>query len=53
MLDHAADHDPITEMFHCEVCAGIVRRTLNELAGLDLGPKDADILIARIREMAK
>lgn len=46
-------HDPIAMHAECEECNAILRQKLNEMADLDLGPKDADALIERIREMVR
>lgn len=43
-------HDPIR--CRCEPCRAILRRSLNQLADLELGPKDADELIRRLRRIA-
>lgn len=42
------DHDPLT--CFCEVCAGRRRRAFNRLADRPGTPRDADELIAAIRE---
>ena len=50
MCDHA---DPITTWDECFVCSEVMRRALNKMADLDLGPKDAETLLQNIRELAK
>jgi len=48
------DHDPIRDHAWCEVCNAQLRRAFNRLADLDLGPRDADRLMAAIRrELAR
>jgi hypothetical protein len=42
------DHDPLTD--GCEVCAGRRRRAFNRLADRPGTPRDADELMAAIRE---
>jgi len=44
------DHDPIRDHERCEGCNALLRRALNRLADRDLGPRDADRLMAAIRE---
>ena len=43
------DHDPLTD-HECEVCNARLRRAFNRLAGLRGSPRDADELMAAIRE---
>jgi hypothetical protein len=47
--DHA---DPITTWDECAVCSEAMRRALNKMADLDLGPRDAEVLLQTIRDMA-
>jgi hypothetical protein len=44
------DHDPTVDFDRCEVCNALLRRAFNRLADRDLGPRDADTLMAAIRE---
>jgi hypothetical protein len=43
------DHDPIRDHDRCEGCNALLRRAFNRLADYDLGPRDADTLMAAIR----
>jgi len=43
------DHDPVRDHDRCEICNALLRRAFDRLADLDLGPRDADELIAAIR----
>ena len=43
------DHDPTIDHDRCEVCNARLRRAFNRLADYDLGPRDADMLMAAIR----
>lgn len=49
---HDSSHEPIRDHAECFTCNSILRRAFNDLAGLDLGPRDADVLMNRIREIA-
>jgi len=44
-------HDPIRDHEWCDDCNARLRQAFNRLADLDLGPRDADALMARIREV--
>jgi hypothetical protein len=46
LCNHA---DPILTWDECVICAESLRRALNKLADLDLGPKDVETLMAAIR----
>jgi hypothetical protein len=52
MDDHFREHDPIVDHNHCQVCAEALRRALNAMADLELGPKDARELANRLRRIA-
>jgi hypothetical protein len=43
-------HDPIRDHAYCDVCDALVRRAFNRLADRPGTPRDADELIAAIRE---
>jgi len=47
-FDWTFDHDPLTD--DCEVCRGRRRRAFNRLADRPGSPRDADELMAAIRE---
>jgi hypothetical protein len=54
VYDHEARgdfHDPIRDHEWCDDCNARLRRAFNRLGDLDLGPRDADVLMARIREV--
>jgi hypothetical protein len=54
IYDHEARgdfHDPIRDHEWCPDCNARLRRAFNDLADLDLGPRDVDALMARIREV--
>jgi hypothetical protein len=42
-------HDPIRDHAWCDDCNARLRRVFNRLGDLDLGPRDADALMAAIR----
>jgi hypothetical protein len=42
-------HDPIRDHAWCDDCNARLRRVFNRLGDLDLGPRDADVLMAAIR----
>jgi hypothetical protein len=42
-------HDPIRDHAWCDDCNARLRRAFNRLGDLDLGPRDADVLMAAIR----
>jgi len=50
---HNDTHDPTVDHVRCEVCREALSAAFTKLADLDLGPRDADTLIERIREMAR
>ena len=45
------DHDPTIDYDRCEACNTALRRAFNQLADRDLGPRDADVLMAAIRRV--
>ncbi len=49
-LDHLDYHDPTIDHDHCETCNALLRRALVKLADRLMGPRDADGLMAAIRE---
>jgi hypothetical protein len=57
VYDHEArgdfDHDPIRDHEWCDGCNALLRRAFNRLADYDLGPRDADMLMAAIRKELK
>lgn len=48
--DHA---DPTLTWGTCQICAAALSRAFTRLADMDLGPKDAGMLVERIREVAR
>jgi len=42
-------HDPVRDHEWCADCNARLRRAFNRLGDLDLGPRDADMLMAAIR----
>lgn len=50
MTVHTDDHDPTLEHETCDVCNGLLRRAFVGLADRLMGPRDADALMAAIRE---
>jgi hypothetical protein len=46
---HGDFHDPIRDHEWCDDCNARLRRAFNRLGDLDLGPRDADMLMAAIR----
>jgi len=54
VYDHEArgdfEHDPIRDHEWCDGCNALLRRALNRLGDLDLGPRDVDTLMAAIRQ---
>jgi len=53
VIFHADSHDPTLMHADCETCNAALRIVFNKLADLNLGPRDADTLVERIREMAR
>jgi hypothetical protein len=49
---HSDDHDPVTDHAECFECNARLRRAFNHLADMDLGPRDVDTLMTRLRELA-
>jgi len=47
---HIATHDPVVDHCHCDVCNALLRRAFVRLADRIMGPRDADALMAAIRE---
>jgi hypothetical protein len=45
------DHDPTIDYDRCEACNAALRRAFNKLAGRELGPRDADVLMETIRRV--
>ena len=50
---HDMTHDPTLDWEWCAVCASALSRSFTKLADLDLGPKDAGVLVDRIKELAR
>lgn len=50
-MKHLQTHDPLTDYPRCWTCHQLLSATLSRMADMDLGPKDADTLIRRMREM--
>jgi len=47
---HTFDHDPTIDHDRCETCNALLRRAFVRLADRIMGPRDADELMAAIRE---
>ena len=50
MTNHTVDHDPTVDHGRCETCNALLRRSFVRLADRLMGPRDADELMAAIRE---
>ena len=50
MIVHTAAHDPTVDHGRCETCNALLRRAFVRLADRIMGPRDADTLMAAIRE---
>lgn len=50
MTAHTADHDPVVDHGRCPTCNALLRRAFVRLADRLMGPRDADELMAAIRE---
>jgi hypothetical protein len=52
-MNHEWWHDPLVNYRNCTVCFGALSAAFAKLADLELGPKDTDTLIRKLREIAE
>jgi hypothetical protein len=52
-MSHAWWHDPLVNYRYCSVCFGALSAAFAKLADLDLGPKDPETLVSKLRELAE
>ena len=50
-MKHRAGHDPLTDYPRCWTCHQLLSAMLSRVADMPMGPRDADTLIRRMREM--
>lgn len=49
---YATGHEPVIDHDRCDRCNTLLRKAFNQMADMDLGPKDASTLVNQIRRLA-